>query len=180
MVRVLQNKSPRSCDHVENATVLVSKTFRMICVAFGTNGEPADDSLLPVVGTRVFHYRLATLDFLTCSCDSAKLLYGEYTRKSGYGGMWSLQAGEDVRVHVFCRRQVNRLRRGRGRSGRSWSSRWCCRCVVYGGSPSLFDLFMQFIGVYNVVTSRLPWYDHTWATTPDPIRTPQLSAHGRE
>jgi hypothetical protein len=26
----------------------------------------------------------------------------------------------------------------------------------------------------------LSWCDHTWATTPDPIRTPQLSAHGPE
>jgi len=31
-----------------------------------------------------------------------------------------------------------------------------------------------------VFCNRCPWFDHTWATTPDPIRTPQISAHGPE
>ncbi len=36
------------------------------------------------------------------------------------------------------------------------------------------------VGQRSVALTPVPWCDHTWATTPDPIRTPQLSAHGPE
>ncbi len=52
--------------------------------------------------------------------------------------------------------------------------------VVGGGGERKQRASLEGARTKRERAPKRAWYDHTWATTPDPIRTPQISAHGPE